>query len=90
MAEPVMVAEVWKTAVYVLCPVIVVLAGTIAGMAKWFMKERLNVATDYQCLNTALLNALDRIGDHLRDLYNKDSEERLSRTHFNFDLTDKG
>lgn len=84
MAEPILVDVAWKTATYVLCTVVVGLAGTIAKMAHWFMKERIKMAADYQGLSTRTLKYFDRVSDHLRDLHNALSPEKASRTRFDF------
>jgi len=84
MAEQELVDVKW---IYYLGAAIVALCGTIAAMAKWIVKERTKMAEQYAKLNVALLKALDRIGDHLRDLYNKDPNGvRATRTQYNFNL----
>lgn len=85
MTEPESVAAVWKTIAYTLGGVTVTLAGAIAKMAHWFMKERLKVAEEYKKLSDRTLKALDRNSDHLRDLYNAlNSDDKASRTQFEF------
>lgn len=86
MSEPELIDVKWM---YYLGAAIVALCSAIAGMARYFAKERINMGEQYAALNIELLKALDRIGDHLRDLYNKDSDDRASRTHFSFTLNDK-
>jgi len=86
MADVESVAAIWKTVAYALGGVVITLAGTIVTMAKWFANKREEIAKDYKNLMMQLNKSLDRIGDHLRDLYNKDSTDRASRTEFDFTI----
>ena len=86
MADVESVAAVWKTAAYALGVAVLGLSGTIVKMAVYFTKERAKVSNHYRDLNIQLNKALDRIGDYLRDIYNRDTPEQLSRTEFDFSI----
>lgn len=86
---PESVAAIWKTATYALAATVVTLAGTIVAMAKWFAKERKEIAEGYKGLMLDLNHNLDRIGDYLKEIYNREADTKKERTEFDFKLNDR-
>jgi len=86
MADPELVSVKW---LYYLGSAIVVLCGSIAGMAKWFANERVKMTEKFMELNLELNDVLDRIGDYLKEIYNRECNETKERTEFDFKLGKK-
>jgi hypothetical protein len=83
MADPELVSVKW---LYYLGGAIVTLCSVIAGMAKWFAAKREEIANQYKNLMIELNDNLDRIGDYLKEIYNREADTPKERTEFDFKL----